>query len=581
MSNSTNDLVLKTIDKGHHTIRANGQIFARMVEQNEMRIYHREFYIYEQLFRRGFVVMTYCRSEGLNAFRYDLFEGDKKASVDKDLNTCGLMRFLSRNSIDEEELVNVFRGFKLLATEKTNSTYAIIVKYLPHMINTSENGSIEEKIVAETLNELSILPSVERNGNVVLVMDHGERENELTKRYKTVRYGFPSLEEYEALYMIMRDQKDKYAKFDLTPVEMAKLSKGLSIAEIIKLFKEQKLIDGHVDLRELSSAKKELIERLSNHTLEVIEPDISFNDLGGLKVPKKILGKIAQELRKGLKSAAMRVLLCGQPGNGKTSIVKAIAKASGFNLVKFSGTIKSKYVGESEANMSRALDLFVNLAPLIIVIDEIDQSFKKRSQSSEDGGVSSHHLKSIFEFASRDDLRGKVCIIACSNAPHMLDPAMIDRFRDNIIPMIEPSPEEIAFILPKIQKRMFDDVTIDPSSLVIKKAAELMYQSGMSPRQLFPILNKAKQQSEGAQLSENDVLKAIIRFRPGGDRDSQIFSNLISLKNTQDLDNLPWAGDPNYVLPFYLEKIVNLQTGEVNELELNKLTQEYEQRAKF
>jgi len=157
--------------------------------------------------------------------------------------------------------------------------------------------------------------------------------------------------------------------------------------------------------------------------LTVIQPDISLDDLAGLIVPKKIIREIADKLIKQDPSAPRAVLFAGPPGTGKTTIVKALARQSGFNLVELSDDIKDMYVGESERKLELALNSIEGVSPTILFIDEIDTAFQNRTNASLDGGVSSNYLKSLFKFASRDDLRGKVLIAAATNCPQALDPA--------------------------------------------------------------------------------------------------------------------------------------------------------------
>lgn len=233
-------------------------------------------------------------------------------------------------------------------------------------------------------------------------------------------------------------KREEYAKSDVDIPTLAKLSRGLNLTQIAAIFKEAAANHQVVGKENIISEKERLIEQISENTLNVLPTELTFDDMAGLEVPKGVLKGFAEKLSVQDKSSPRAILLAGPSGTGKSTIVSAFANACGFNLVELSDQIKSMWVGESESRLNLALNLIEALSPVILFIDEIDQTFSNRSSSSLDGGVSSHYLKTLFKFAARDDLRGKICIVGCSNTPQLLDPAMINRFVT--IPLLEASP---------------------------------------------------------------------------------------------------------------------------------------------
>jgi hypothetical protein len=196
-----------------------------------------------------------------------------------------------------------------------------------------------------------------------------------------------------------------------------------------------------------------------------------------------------------------------------------------------------------------------------------------------DGGVSSHYLKTLFKFAARDDLRGKICIVGCSNTPQLLDPAMINRFVT--IPLLESTPNQIAHIFPKIEKRIIGQERLTPANSELQKGAEMLYSKGASPRQIFDVINHTISR-HGNNFSEKHILESCIKFRISGDLNSGAFSSLSAINLTAFDDYFPWADNvANYNYPWYLEGIVNKSTGKINELELSKKIQEFSKRSRF
>ena len=157
----------------------------------------------------------------------------------------------------------------------------------------------------------------------------------------------------------------------------------------------------------------------------------------------------------------MGILLCGPSGTGKTLLVNALAKASGFNCVKIDmSRILGQYVGESEKNFKKCLLGAQSQQPVIVFVDEIDTAFRRGD--SGDSGVSRNIFSEFLQFTGNTNNRGKVIFIAATNRPDLIDPALkrAGRF-DKKIPILLPDDNERGEIFRLIiQKYAFDpDIT--------------------------------------------------------------------------------------------------------------------------
>ncbi len=87
------------------------------------------------------------------------------------------------------------------------------------------------------------------------------------------------------------------------------------------------------------------------------------------------------------------VLLVGPPGTGKSLTAKCVSTAFSCPLLRLDiGGLKSKYVGDSEQNIRRALDLAQTVAPCVLWVDEIEKALGGASGPQGDGGVSADAL---------------------------------------------------------------------------------------------------------------------------------------------------------------------------------------------
>lgn len=352
----------------------------------------------------------------------------------------------------------------------------------------------------------------------------------------------------------------------------------MNLTQLASLFREAKVRNIQVTKNEIIAEKQRLIEQISERTLTVLPTEITFDDLAGLETPKRVLADFAVKLSKQDPSSPRAILLAGPPGTGKTTIASAFANACSFNLVELSDEIKSMWVGQSEARLALALQLIQSLAPVILFIDEIDQTFSNRSNTSYDGGVSSHYLKTLFKFAARDDLRGKICIMGCSNTPQLLDPAMINRFVT--IPLLEATPIEMAAIFPKIQKRITGQESLKPMDSKLLEGCELLYKKGASPRQIFDVINHTMS-NFGSTFDESQVLESCKSFRTNSDPNSGAYSSLSAIRLTAFDDYFPWYRNANYPWPWYLEGVVNVADGTINEMELNRKLEEFRLKSRY
>ncbi len=162
----------------------------------------------------------------------------------------------------------------------------------------------------------------------------------------------------------------------------------------------------------------------------VIGSGIRYEDIGGLKdevsrvremieLPMKhpeLFEKIGIKPPKG-------VLLYGPPGTGKTLLAKAVANESQAHFVHLNGPeIMDKYYGESERKLREIFDEAQQNAPAIIFIDELDSIASKRDETK--GEVERRVVAQLLALMDGLMTRGEVIVVAATNRPDSLDPAL-------------------------------------------------------------------------------------------------------------------------------------------------------------
>jgi len=159
-------------------------------------------------------------------------------------------------------------------------------------------------------------------------------------------------------------------------------------------------------------------------------PRVSYEDIGGLK---EELDRVKEMIQLPIKHPDVfnrlgidppkGVLLHGPPGTGKTLIAKAVANESGASFYTINGPeIMSKFYGQSEENLRKVFEEAEKNAPSIIFIDEIDAIAPKRSEVH--GEVERRVVSQMLTLMDGLKGRGKVIVIAATNIPDSIDPAL-------------------------------------------------------------------------------------------------------------------------------------------------------------
>ena len=172
---------------------------------------------------------------------------------------------------------------------------------------------------------------------------------------------------------------------------------------------------------------------LNPEAVEVNEeavPEVTYEDVGGLQDE---ITKIREMIELPLKhpeifqrlgiDAPKGVLLHGPPGTGKTLLAKAVANETNAHFIVINGPeIMSKYYGESENNLRKKFEEAEKNAPSIIFIDEVDAIATKREETR--GEVERRVVAQLLSLMDGLKERGKVVVIAATNVPNIIDPAL-------------------------------------------------------------------------------------------------------------------------------------------------------------
>ncbi len=173
------------------------------------------------------------------------------------------------------------------------------------------------------------------------------------------------------------------------------------------------------------------------------EIDVTFKDVAGVDEAVEELKQIIEFLKDPQKFTALGgkipkgVLLVGPPGTGKTLLAKAVAGEAGVPFISISGSsFVELFVGVGAARVRDLFRTAEQKAPCIIFIDEIDALGKVRGVSPVSGvDEREQTLAQLLTEMDGFDSRKGVIILAATNRPEILDPALLrpGRFDRHIV----------------------------------------------------------------------------------------------------------------------------------------------------
>ena len=236
-------------------------------------------------------------------------------------------------------------------------------------------------------------------------------------------------------------------------------------------------------------------------------PDVTWDDVGSLgDVREDLLFAISRPIANphlfeamGLR-VSVGVLLFGPPGCGKTLVAKAVANDSGANFISIKGPeLLNKYVGESERAVRQVFSRARAASPCVLFFDELDALAPRRGSDSS-GAAAERVVNQLLTEMDGVDGRQGVYLVAATNRPDMIDPALLRPGRlEKILYVPLPPPEGRASILQALTRStpLGDDVNLDD----IAAMPEL---KGFSGADLASLVREASVQALKERIGESD-----------------------------------------------------------------------------
>jgi AAA+ superfamily predicted ATPase len=262
------------------------------------------------------------------------------------------------------------------------------------------------------------------------------------------------------------------------------------------------------ELPEVMRTKYELLGRDSPLSFEY--ETAQFAEIGGMRRLRQWIEVRRSFFRDGPTAhldPPRGVLLLGVQGCGKSLAAKAAAGIFGVPLLRLDfGVLYSKYYGETEKNLRKALETAEVMAPCVLWLDEIEKGL---SVEDDDDGLSRRVLGTLVTWMS--ERRKPVFLVATANEINRLPPEMVRKGRfDEIFFVDLPSAQNRREILAiHLRKRCLEPAGFDLDALT---AATDGFSGSEIEQAIVSAMYTAH--AQGHVLSQEDLLAEIRQTRP-------------------------------------------------------------------
>ncbi|MFQ5695923.1 MAG: ATP-binding protein, partial [Terriglobia bacterium] len=428
---------------------------------------------------------------------------------------------------------------------KSDARTAVIVEYADSLTPAGDMATMspDDRTALVTLQRWGRDPQLMSTGNMVVLVtanlaDVHPALRAASSRYKAIEVPLPDREARQAYIAWYVERKPEASTMAMTPEELANATAGLSLIHLEDIFLRAEL-EGRLSWELVRAQKAAIIETEYAGLLEIIEPAFGFEAVGGMELLKEWARvEVIRPVRQGdFQDVPKGVLLVGPPGTGKSFFVKALAREIGFNAVALNlENILGGIVGTSERNLARALSVVRSLSPVLLFIDELDQSDVSSRGNTSGNPVAKNLFNQMLRFLGDESNRGRVIFFGASNRPDLVDPALVRFGRvDAIIPVLLPDEaERQAITLAQARIQAFS-ISSEAARWIARETEKY------SAVDIEAVVTKARKLAKRAgqqEITADEAQRALVSIRPATLKNADFFT-LLAVDAVNDTDLLP------------------------------------------
>lgn len=355
----------------------------------------------------------------------------------------GATNFKTKEQMGEFEPLDTFLQDKYVAEPVKPQELYLVLKDVQDYLDDPKVKSILHLMAQRRLY------GPDYDTTVIIVSSYIQIPQEIEKYVSYLEIGFVNDEDEIRRLINEHTEVNKY--HDLLEEDIKKLMpslKGMTLFEIDRMLDMAMSSNGSLsseDSQMILQQKKQMVKQ--SGLLELIDTPASIDGIGGMDFLKSYLRNKQKVFANPVKaqefnlSTPKGIFIVGMPGCGKSLCAKATASLFNAPLLKLDmGSMMGKYVGQSEANLRKAIQIAEAAAPCVLWIDEIEKAF-----SGSDGSSNNDIMVRMFGYflSWMQDKTSSVYVIATANNAERLPPELKRKGRfDEIFCVNLPNKEE-------------------------------------------------------------------------------------------------------------------------------------------
>jgi AAA+ superfamily predicted ATPase len=500
-------------------------------------------FLAEQLFGRWDVILHYDLARGLrpiagsNAKRL-------QGMVEKLNRVIGDVRQVKRDPTTSLAAIDLFIQKNIMSDANERLSAAIIIDYASYVAARGDRLSLNDQTQLVTLLNWASSPYVKRLNLAFILID--ARLTDVNDRVSsnphvaTLEIPLPAAPDREAFLAYATKGIDVASFSDYSTAELGKLTAGISLTDLEVLVRSAREGGRRLDDVYFRDLKKRLIERQATGMLEFIEPKWGLDTVVGHEAAKQRLLDDAALIKQGLlDTVPMGYLFCGPVGTGKSFLATCVAGSIGVPAVVLKN-FRSKYVGESEGNLERVLNVLRSMGPVVVVVDEADTVLGDRDSGGGDSGINARIFGMIANQMGDTRYRGKIIWMLLTARPDLLPIDIKRQGRAEVhIPLFYPTDQAELRTMFRILARKSGTALAEEDI-----PATIPHEGHLSGADIEGIVGRAWRTSllaKSQSITKDALAQALSSFMPSTQSLERELQELAAIIECTDAEFLPPA----------------------------------------
>lgn len=498
-------------------------------------------FLSEQMFGRWDLVLYYDLARGLRVF------AGRDANRLKEMfalanRRVGDLALARKDPATAFAMMDRFVQNNIMADDADRVSAAILIDHASFLVPAGEPGrlSLTASSHVVTILNWAASPHIKRINMAFALIDEqvAAISERITASPHVASIEIPLPEEKERQEFVNFSVKDRdFAKAsDYSPAEVARLTAGISLIDLNTMIRSGLEGGQRLDPPLMRRLKKELIERQCRGLIEFVEPKWTLDMVVGHEGAKQRLREDAALLKRGdLHTLPMGYLVCGPVGTGKTFLAQCMAGEIGIPCLVLKN-FRSKYVGETEGNLERVLNVLRAMGPVVVIVDEADAALGDRTNEG-DSGTSSRVFSMIAAQMGDTRYRGRILWMLLTSRPDLLPIDLKRQGRAEVhIPLFYPSEqEEVRGMFVSMARKL--GATVSPEDV-----PEVPHKGRLSGADIEAVVGRALRRSllaGAAHITREALDEAVHQFLPSTQGAEKELQETAAILECTDIEFLP------------------------------------------